>query len=280
MKEYLVVEFTIEPTEPGRDILLANLDLLAYDSFEETDSGLKAYILENDFDSEALKQLPVFTSKEFSISYQTDRLENKNWNEEWETHYEPIDIDGQVYIRAPFHATPENYPHIIEIMPKMSFGTGHHQTTRLMSRLILKMDLEGKKVLDMGTGTGILAILAAYKKADHILAIDNFEWAVENTRENVERNHCTNIEARLGDAEALSGLHFDTVLANINRNVLLEDMKTYIETLPNGGELAISGFFEGDFHLLHEEASSAGMELQHKEREDRWVACWYRKTKN
>ncbi|HBF21919.1 MAG: 50S ribosomal protein L11 methyltransferase [Owenweeksia sp.] len=277
MKEYLVVEFTISPVEPGRDILLANLDLLPYDSFEETPQGLKAYILEQDFNPDELKELHVFNNNQFTISYETDRLENKNWNEEWETYYEPIDIDGQVFIYAPFHKKPEGFLYTIEIMPKMSFGTGHHQTTRLMSRLMLNMNLEGKKVLDMGTGTGILAILASMRGAADILAIDNFEWAVENTAENVERNHCSNIEARLGDAELLKDLHFETVLANINRNVLLEDMKTYIKTLPIGGQLALSGFFEDDFHLLDDEATAHGMELVSKEQEGRWLACLYKK---
>ncbi|MGB0176110.1 MAG: 50S ribosomal protein L11 methyltransferase [Owenweeksia sp.] len=277
MKEYLVVEFTISPADPGRDVLLANLGLLPYDSFEETPRGLKAYILEQDFDPAELKDLHVFNSEEFTISYETDRLENKNWNEEWETYYDPIDIDGQVYIYAPFHEKPEGYPYKIEIMPKMSFGTGHHQTTRLMSRLMLSMNLEGRKVLDMGTGTGILAILASMRGAGDIHAIDNFEWAVENTAENVERNGCTNIKAELGDAELLKDLQFETVLANINRNVLLEDMKTYIHTLPMGGELALSGFFEDDFHLLDDEATAHGMELVSKVQEDRWLACLYKK---
>lgn len=286
MESFLVIEFEIDPVEPGRDILLAVLDIEGYDSFEETDTGLKAYILEQDFDEEVLQALDVMQSPDFKITYQKDRLENKNWNEEWETNYSPIDIDGKVYIRAPFHEPKEGYPYEIVIMPKMSFGTGHHQTTRLMSRLLLSMDVEGKRVLDMGTGTGILAILASYRGAGQVTAIDNFEWAIENTAENVERNNCENVEALLGDAESLHNLEFDVVLANINRNVLLEDMKKYIETLNGGAKdllplhpmMAISGFFEEDFELLHNEASANGMELVKKINEDRWVACLYKKS--
>lgn len=278
MEPYLVVEFKVEPVEPGRDILLATLDLEGFDSFEETEDGLKAYILENDFNEEGLKQLPLLQSDEFTIQYEVDKLENKNWNEEWETNYEPIDMDGKIYIRAPFHESKPDYLHEVIIEPKMSFGTGHHQTTRLMSRLLLNLDVKNKKVLDMGTGTGVLAIIAEKQGANDILAIDNFEWAVENTAENAERNGCTKIKALHGDAEALKGLHFDTVLANINRNVLLEDMKTYIETLSKDGELLISGFFERDFDLLNDEATHLGMELKNKTGEDRWLACHYVKV--
>lgn len=278
MKPFLEIEFTIEPADPGRDILLATLDVEGYDSFEETTEGLKAYILEEDFDESRMKELSIMNSSDFKIDYQIGKLENKNWNEVWESNYEPIDLDGQVYIRAPFHSSNSEYPIEIIIEPKMSFGTGHHQTTRLMSRLILKMQLEGKKVLDMGTGTGVLAILAEIQKAKEIVAIDNFEWAVENTVENAEKNNCTKITTLQGDADSLKNLSFDVVLANINRNVLLEDMKTYIDTLSVGGELVLSGFFEVDFDLLNDEAVHHKMELVNKTGEDRWLACHYRKT--
>lgn len=277
MEPYLVVEFNIEPVDPGRDILLATLDVEGYDSFEETPEGLKAYILDKDFDEKRMKDLAILNSPDFKIEYQVEKLENKNWNEEWETNYEPIDLDGQVYIRAPFHSSKPEYQIEIIIEPKMSFGTGHHQTTRLMSRLILQMDLKGKKVLDMGTGTGVLAILAEIQKAKEILAIDNFEWAVENTIENAQKNNCEKINTVYGDADALKDLSFDVVLANINRNVLLEDMKTYIDTLSVGGELVLSGFFEVDFDLLNDEAVHHKMELVTKTGEDRWLACHYRK---
>lgn len=278
MNEYLVVEFTISPVEPGRDLLLASLGLLPYDSFEETRVGLKAYILENDYNPEELKELYVFTSGEFEITYETDRLENKNWNEEWETNYEPIAVDEELYIRAPFHEPKTGFKHEIVIMPKMSFGTGHHQTTRLMIRLMQKADFSKQQVLDMGTGTGILAIYAVYKNAEHVLAIDNFEWAVENTAENVERNNVSErIEALHGDAEVLPGRKFDTVLANINRNVLLEDMKTYANTLPKGGKLYLSGFFGEDHHLVDDEAKALNFELLDTATENQWMAVCYQK---
>ena len=277
MKEYLEIDFTINPAEGGRDIMLALLDDLGYDSFEETPKGLKAYILEKDFDEEALRSLFIFESGEFDVSYTADKLENKNWNEEWETNYQPIFIDDKIHIRAPFHEAKPEYPIELLITPKMSFGTGHHQTTRLVSRLMLKMDFAGKKVLDMGTGTGVLAILAEKRGASEIEAIDNFEWAAENTAENAEANGCKHIVAIHGDAGLLPGKQFDIVLANINRNVLMEDMKSYVDTLPKGGYLVISGFFEHDFDMLNEKATECGTTLVNKVKEDRWMACQYQK---
>lgn len=276
MKPYLEIDFTLKPNGHGRDILLAMLDNMGYDSFQETPEGLKAYILEDDFNKEELESLFLFSSDEWDISYSVDKLENKNWNEEWETNYEPIRIDDQVHIRAPFHASQGDVPLEILITPKMSFGTGHHQTTRLMTKLMLQMDFSGKKVLDMGTGTGILAIVAEKRGATSIDAIDNFEWAVENTAENAQANDCEKITAIHGDAAALEGRSYDAVVANINRNVLLEDMKTYRSTLSEGGDLLISGFFEVDFKQLDEQATSMGARLVNKITEERWTACHYK----
>lgn len=278
MKEYLEIDFTITPAEGGRDIMLALLDNLGYDSFEETPKGLKAYILEKDFNESELKELFIFQSDEYEVTYTTDKLENKNWNEEWETNYQPIFIDDQIHIRAPFHEAKPEYPIELLITPKMSFGTGHHQTTRLVSRLMLQMDLKDKKVLDMGTGTGVLAILAEKRGAREIEAIDNFEWAAENTAENAEANNCKNITALHGDATLLPGKSFEIVLANINRNVLMEDMKSYVDTLPSGGHLLISGFFEHDFEMLNDKATECGTTLVNKIKEDRWMACHYQKN--
>ena len=278
MKEYLEIDFTITPAEGGRDIMLALLDNLGYDSFEETPKGLKAYILEKDFNESELKELFIFQSGEYEVTYTTDKLENKNWNEEWETNYQPIFIDDQIHIRAPFHEAKPEYPIELLITPKMSFGTGHHQTTRLVSRLMLQMDLKDKKVLDMGTGTGVLAILAEKRGAKEIEAIDNFEWAAENTAENAEANNCKNITALHGDATLLPGKSFEIVLANINRNVLMEDMKSYVDTLPSGGHLLISGFFEHDFEMLNDKATECGTTLVNKIKEDRWMACHYQKN--
>ena len=272
MKNYMVIDFAIEPAEPGRDLLLASLDDLGFDSFEETAAGLKAYITQDRWSDDLVKQSFLYDSPDFHLSYSTDLLENKNWNEEWETNYTPILIGDQVYVYAPFHPEKKvKYP--IQITPKMSFGTGHHQTTRLMARLMLEMDLKRKKVLDMGTGTGVLAILAEMMGANNIDAIDNFDWAVTNTEENAETNHCKFITAELGDAELLPGRSYAVILANINRNVLLEDISTYRRCLQANGELLLSGFYEEDFHLIRDEAEAAGLQYHKHITEDNWVAA-------
>jgi len=276
MKEYLLIDFKIKPVEPGRDILLASLDSLEYDSFEETPEGLKAYIKKEDWDENGLKSLYIFQSGEYDISYETDLLENKNWNEEWESYYEPIEVADKLYIRASFHPAKPEYPLEVLIDPKMSFGTGHHQTTRLMATLMLNMEWKGLKVLDMGTGTGILAILAEKLGATDVTAIDNFDWAVTNTEENASKNNCHYIKAEHGDADLLPNRQYDAVLANINRNVLLEDMKTYVSTLGNNPVLLLSGFMENDFQLIDDEATSLGLKLKEKVQEGPWLACAYK----
>lgn len=277
MKDYLVIDFKISPVEPGRDILLALLDNLGYDSFEEHSKGLKAYILEPDFDEAALKSLPIFNSEDFQIDYFTEKLETINWNEEWERNYEPVIIEDLLLIKAPFHTIEGKFKHSIEIEPKMSFGTGHHFTTRLMSKAMFKMDFDGKKVLDMGTGTGILAILAQQLGAKEVDAIDNFEWAVTNTAENAQRNNADKVKAEHGDAGVLKGRSYDTILANINRNVLLEDMPVYEQCMEAGANILFSGFFEHDFHLIDEKAQSLNLKLIDRIEEERWQCVLYQK---
>ena len=277
MKNYLVLDFQISPVEPGRDILLALLDNLGYDSFEESPKGLKAYILEEDFDAEELEAIPLFSGDEFEISYSSEKLETINWNEEWERNYEPVSLEQRLLIRAPFHEISGSFDHEIVIEPKMSFGTGHHHTTRLMAKAMFDLDFKGKKVLDMGTGTGILAILAQQLGATEIDAIDNFEWAVENTAENADRNNADKGKAEWGDAALLQGRNYDLILANINRNVLLEDMKAYVDTLASGGSILFSGFFAHDFELIDEEARKQGLEFRHRIEEERWQCVHYQK---
>lgn len=277
MKNYLVLDFTIKPIEPGRDILLALLDNLGYDSFEESPQGLKAYILEEDFKQEELEDLGIFQSEEFEISWSSEKLDTINWNEEWERNYEPVVLGEKLLIRAPFHEGQGQFEHEIVIEPKMSFGTGHHFTTRLMSEAMFKLDFSDKKVLDMGTGTGILAILAQQLGAREIDAIDNFEWAVENTAENAQRNGADKVKAEWGDVNLLSGRSYDLILANINRNVLLEDMGAYVETLKTGGSILFSGFFAHDFELIDAEASKQGLKFQSRIEEERWQCVNYQK---
>lgn len=277
MKAYVMLDFTINPPT-GRDLVLAALSERGFDSFEETDRGLKAYIAEDDWSPNLIKDSFIWQLPDYKISYTTEKLAQINWNEEWERHYDPIWVGEEVYVHAPFHPA-QAVKHAIEIQPKMSFGTGHHQTTRLMLRGMLSLALAGQSVLDMGTGTGVLAIMAEQCGAQKITAIDNFEWAVENTRENKERNGCTRIDAVLGDAALLHKQNnsYDLILANINRNVLLEDMGDYVQYLKPGGELLMSGFFKSDAPLIEEKARALGLKPMETWEEQPWVAMLYAK---
>ncbi len=277
MEAYLVVNLNVQPLEEGRDMLLAFLSEKGFDSFEETPDGLRAYILEKNWQPSLVTELSIVQSGAVQLTFDTEKMETINWNEEWERHYEPISIGDSIHVRAPFHAPKPEVRFDLLIEPKMSFGTGHHQTTRLMSLLLLEMEVQGKSVLDMGTGTGVLAILAEKTGAREVTAIDNFEWAVENTIENAARNSCSKITALHGDAGSLEGMKFNTILANINRNVLLEDMRVYANSLLPEGYLAISGFFESDRPLLDEEAESLGLVAEKLLTEDPWAARLYRK---
>jgi ribosomal protein L11 methyltransferase len=277
MKEFLVVHLVLMPQEPAREILIALLNGEGYDSFEETEEGLRAYILIKDFKAEVLENLPYLQQEGITWSYTTEHLSAINWNEEWERNYQPVFVDNLLHIRAPFHPAKEGFKHEILIEPKMSFGTGHHQTTRLMATSMFRLNWQNEKVLDMGTGTGVLAILAEKMGAEKVLAVDNFDWAAENTKENAQRNNCTKVEAKLGDAMLLEGLKFTSILANINRNVLMEDMSVYAKTLSLGGKLIMSGFLIKDFDKINDLALRLGFELKDKLELQNWLCCYYQK---
>jgi ribosomal protein L11 methyltransferase len=234
--------------------------------------------LVKDFNAEALENLPYLKGEGITWSYTTELLSTINWNEEWERNYQPVVIDDLLHIRAPFHPAKEGFKHEILIEPKMSFGTGHHQTTRLMATMMFSLNWQNEKVLDMGTGTGVLAILAEKLGAQTVLAIDNFNWAAENTRENAQRNGCNKVEAQLGDATLLPGRQFSSILANINRNVLLDDMAGYASTLTVGGKLIMSGFLEKDFDKINSHALRLGFELKNKLHLKNWLCCYYQKV--
>ncbi|NND16002.1 MAG: 50S ribosomal protein L11 methyltransferase, partial [Eudoraea sp.] len=212
--EYREVSFIIHPLEPAREILIAELSLLPYDSFLETERGLKAYIKEADFSEDAIRNLHVLALQESQINFQTRIIPEENWNANWEAQFDPILVDDKCSVRAPFHK-PKEVAYDIEIMPKMSFGTGHHETTFLMIRQMLQMEFSSKNVLDMGTGTGVLAILACKMGARKVRAIDIDEWSYTNALENAERNHCEGIRIEQGDTTLLGiGDGYDIILAN------------------------------------------------------------------
>jgi len=270
---FIQVDFSITPYEEYiADVLAAELGELGFDTFVPLTDGLQAFIAEEVFDDIALQNLIADFLIEASIDYSFTTIESKNWNEEWEKHYfEPIIIDNECVIHSSFHKNVPKAKYDIVIDPKMSFGTGHHETTSLVIGELLSMNLEGKKVLDMGCGTSVLAILAAMRGAKELLAIDIDSWCTENSIENIELNKVSGIEVKQGGAELLEGLHFDIILANINRNILLADMEKYAKCLTTGGELYMSGFYSEDIPLIEAEANRNELEVVAHKLKNNWT---------
>lgn len=268
---YLEFHFTINPPQPASEILIAELGYLGFESFVENEDGITAYIPEEEFENDLLAGVHILQSKEFEINHSIKEIERINWNEEWERNFTPILVADRCSVRAPFHEKPDvEYDIVIE--PKMSFGTGHHATTYMMIQHILKNDWKDKTVLDMGCGTGVLAILAAMRGAASIDAIDIDNWCYLNTLENISRNDCEHINVEEGGAELLAGKKYDTILANINRNILLRDMPIYEKCLKTGGTLFLSGFYDSDLPGII--GACKKLNLQYKENFERnnWVA--------
>jgi ribosomal protein L11 methyltransferase len=266
-KEYT---FTIQPPEPGGEILIAIIADLGFESFETNSTGFIAYIPEDLNPDEELK---TFEFPDFSFSYTSKVIEQVNWNEEWEKNFQPVVVNDDCCIRAPFHKLDQTYKYDIIIMPKMSFGTGHHDTTWLMCKNMLQEDFSRKNVLDMGCGTGVLAILAHKLGAAKLKGIDIDDWSVENAIENCQANHCDQIEIVKGNSKLLTKeKEFDIILANINKNVLKADLPSYVTSLKPGGLLFISGFFKTDIQELQKLAESLSLTLHKQEVKNEW-AC-------
>jgi len=271
--DYIEINFIIEPFEEYiSDVLASQLGEIGFDTFVPSEEGLAAYIPVKSFDESILKNILADFPFEASIDYKVTQIESKNWNEEWEKNYfQPIIIGNDCVIHSSFHKNVPKATYDIVIDPKMAFGTGHHETTSLVIAELLLMELEGKTLLDMGCGTAVLAILAAMRGAKDIVAIDIDTWCTENSIENIAVNNITGIDVRLGGAELLEGLHFDIVLANINRNILLADMEQYAACLTGGGELYMSGFYVEDIPLIEAEANRNGLKLMYYKEKNNWV---------
>ncbi len=273
---YLGYDFRVEPIQPGVEILIAELGYLGFESFVETEVGVTAYIQKEDFNPEMIEEVDILNSKAFEISYTFNEIEQTNWNEEWEKNFNPIVVDNVCSVRAPFHDKP-NTQYDIVIEPKMSFGTGHHETTHMMIQHILSHDFTGESVLDMGCGTAVLAILAEFKGATTIDAIDIDNWCYINSLENIERNNCEYISVYEGDASLLKDKKYDIIIANINRNILLQDMQTYASCLTGKGTLFLSGFYNDDIPLITEACERNNLELQQQLERNNWVALKFDK---
>lgn len=268
---YIEYDFKINPIEPGNEILIAELGDLGFESFVENEQGILAYIQQTEWNNQLLDAVQILNSAEFSITYTYKIIEQVNWNEEWEKNFNPIEVDGRVSIRAPFHTNPMlTYDIVIE--PKMSFGTGHHETTHMMIQHLLEIDLIDKKVLDMGSGTGILAIFTEMRGATEIDAIDIDNWCFENAIENLERNNCQFINVYKGDVGLLNNKNYDIIIANINRNVLLADMHQYANCLNKNGMLLLSGFYTQDIDVLVNETATYGLQLISQKERNNWAS--------
>jgi ribosomal protein L11 methyltransferase len=271
---YLGFHFSVEPKELGSEILVAELGELPFESFIESDLGIVAYIQKQFWTENILQDLHILSSPEFQISYTIEEIDQVNWNEEWEKNFEAIEVDGVCHVRAPFH--PKNdakYDIVIE--PKMSFGTGHHETTHMMIQHLLETNVTGKKTLDMGCGTAILAILAEMKGAHPIDAIDIDNWCYLNSIENAARNNCNQITVYEGDADLLKDKKYDLIIANINRNILLNDMQTYVDCLNKEGILLLSGFYNEDIPFIDASCTEKGLTYVKKFERNNWVSLKY-----
>tara|TARA_R110002033_G_scaffold51571_1_gene98636 strand:+ start:268 stop:1107 length:840 start_codon:yes stop_codon:yes gene_type:complete len=269
---YLGYNFKVKPLQPATEILIAELGYAGFESFVETEEGVTAYIQKEEWNENILDDIYILSSDEFKISYDFNEIEQTNWNEEWEKNFNPIIVDDLVSVRAPFHEKPDTkYDLIIE--PKMSFGTGHHETTHMMIQHIIKNDFKGKSVLDMGCGTGVLAILAEKVGATKLDAIDIDNWCYLNSLENVERNDCHNISVYEGDATLLEGKKYDSIIANINRNILLADIPSYAKCLNSNGTLFLSGFYDDDLEIITKTCSENNLVFRDKILKGKWMAA-------
>lgn len=270
---YIEIDFHVSPPVDGRDILLAVLSEQQFESFLETKTGLRAYIKQADWNRVDLQQTLTQMPSAFVVSHQINEIPIENWNAQWESSFHPI-VVGDYTVRAPFHP-PKKTAHELIIEPKMSFGTGHHQTTQLMMTYALEIDMGGKNVLDMGCGTGILGILSADLGAKSVLAIDIESWCVENTMENAERNQCNDIvKAIKGDVDMVAET-YDLIFANINRNTLMRHIPHYAKRIKSQGVLLLSGFYQMDFLAITQVCKLNGLNFQSNTQLDDWVCAKY-----
>jgi ribosomal protein L11 methyltransferase len=268
---YVELDFKLDPLLPAREVLVYELGELLFESFVNTDAGIKAYIPIVDFDEDLLNDLMTFDIPDLNHSYIKKVIEQQNWNATWEQDFQAIYIEDKCVIRAPFHSAPPEGMMDLVISPKMSFGTGHHQTTYMMASQLFKLDLVGKSVLDMGCGTAVLAIIAKKRGAEIVWGIDIEDFAYENAKENVKLNSVSQVIVYKGGVEKLNSQSFHLILANINRNILLEDMEAYCNVLETNGRICFSGFFTTDIDVLKEHAKNLGLVFEDKQEKEGWA---------
>jgi ribosomal protein L11 methyltransferase len=272
--EYFELDCTVEPAGENTDILIAWLSDIGFSMFEESETGVKAYIEESLYDEAQLKSIPTFDDG-VKVTYKVAKMPNVNWNAVWESNFQPVIIGNDIYVRADYHAGDPNFRYELVIQPRMAFGTGHHATTSLVMQAMLKMNFKDQIVLDMGCGTGILAILASMMRAKDILAIDIDENATENTLVNCNRNNIENIRVLTGGASASGNEKFNILLANINRNIILEDLPLYKNNMLPGAFLITSGYYEVDLEVIKKAAADLGLQLLDFSTSDNWCRATF-----
>ena len=268
---FVCYEFNVEPVVPGSEILIAQLSQLGFDSFQEHENGISAYVDSKILSEIDVKEIQILNTKEFKISFEINSVEKQNWNIKWESNFEPIYVDNICCVRAPFHPKSD-YKYDLIIEPKMSFGTGHHETTSMMISFILANEFTNSSVCDIGSGTGVLAILAEQRGANRIDAIDIDNWCYLNSLENIDRNNSKNINVFEGEVEKIMNLRYDIIFANINLNVLLKDISTYAKMLNNAGVIYLSGFYEKDINSIELVAKNSNLTLIEVKKNNNWVA--------
>jgi ribosomal protein L11 methyltransferase len=279
--QYIQVTFSfVSIQEYQKDLLINELAEIGFNTFEDTANGFSAFIDNDSYSQYNLTDVLIQFEDEFEYAYTVTEIAAENWNEEWEKNFEPLVIDERCYVRATFHEAQPQYTYEIVIDPKMAFGTGHHQTTTMMMQYILDADVAGKVILDMGAGTGILAILAAKMGAGELTAIDNDEVCYLSAKENSALNGIGQLKALWGGKEVIPQVEFDIILANINRNILLDQIPVYASVLKGGGDIYFSGFYESpDLEMITEACRAFDITYcDHKKIGD-WVAAHFKKLK-
>jgi len=276
-EDYIRLTATVEPLFPGNDLLITELGERGFDTFEETPTGVVAFAPKSIYSDSLIADIQSIKINDVNFSFNIDTVAGENWNATWEANFEPVVVADNCIIRAPFHVKQGNLEFDLIIEPQQSFGTGHHQTTRLIARKLLTMKLTGTTVMDMGTGTGVLAILAVKRGATEVEGVDIELNAVENAHHNARLNEIESINWEQGDDSNLDGKIFDVLIANINRNVLLSAMPRYSKAVNPGGSLLLSGFFTADEPILRESAEKYGFVFEDKAQEEDWLMLHFKK---
>jgi len=275
--DYIELILDINPKKPWTEILIGELADFGFESFTEEDNKLQAYITVEEYCKDKVKSfLEEFSKKDLTLNFKEKLIPSQNWNETWESDFKPVRVDNKLLIRAPFHEVEEGFEEVIEIQPQMSFGTGHHQTTYLLSKVLFEIDLQDKTVLDVGTGTGILGILASKKGAKSIIGTDIESGACENALENIARNNISNFSILEGDLDIVPKEKYDVIIANINKNVLKNHLKGYADRSKEGTILLLSGFFETDVPELIEFAEKLDFKHDKTHLNDSWAVIQFK----